>query len=270
MTEDLEREPANLRASGGRQGALGSLDRTAIGLIGFLALSCGGTAAFVLRSETAAVATLVGGFALVIVASTLPRLAEVGVSTEGVTLKLTEDAAAAGAPKAASLLESTGLADYAAAYGVVNSELRGMEEFRAARVYLQDSLVRRARAVAYPGRRGALAVLARLTGAADAQHRDDARRSVNDRRLIARLGHLFSAIGERAVPGSRPGERPLDAVVTRGPRTAPAPHPHDRFPVGQRPFRRRCGGLGPGRRAGIRRPGLRGVRSGRRPRGVGL
>jgi hypothetical protein len=149
VTEDLEREPANLRASGGRQGALGSLDRTAIGLIGFLALSCGGTAAFVLRSETAAVATLVGGFALVIVASTLPRLAEVGVSTEGVTLKLTEDAAAAGAPKAASLLESTGLADYAAAYGVVNSELRGMEEFRAARVYLQDSLVRRARAVAF-------------------------------------------------------------------------------------------------------------------------
>lgn len=125
------------------------LVRTAIALIGVLALATGATAAFVLRSEIAAVTALVGGFALLIVAVVLPRLSELGVSSEGVTLKLTRDAAAAGAPKTASLLESTGLADYATAYGVVNAELRGMEQFADARVYLQDSLVRRARAIAF-------------------------------------------------------------------------------------------------------------------------
>jgi hypothetical protein len=143
VTEDVNRDPAGPAERWGKR------DRTAIGVVGILALACGGTAAFMLASETAAVASLIGGFALLILAAVLPRLAEVGVSTEGVTLKLTKDAAAAGAPKAASLLESTGLADYAAAYGVVNTELRDNKEYKAARVYLQDSLVRRARAVAF-------------------------------------------------------------------------------------------------------------------------
>jgi hypothetical protein len=109
----------------------------------------GAPAAFVLRSDTAAVVALIGGFALLITAVVLPRVSEIGVSTDGLTLKLTKDAAAAGAPKTASLLESTGLADYATAYGVVNAELRGNEQYDAARVHLQDSLVRRARAIAF-------------------------------------------------------------------------------------------------------------------------
>jgi hypothetical protein len=108
MSEDADREPAGAGASGGggRPGVPGSLVQVAIGVFGFLALVGGGAATFVLRSETAAVAALVGGFALLIAAAVLPRLTEVGVSTEGMTLKLTADAAAAGAPKAASLLES--------------------------------------------------------------------------------------------------------------------------------------------------------------------
>ena len=149
MGEDVDREPGRTGASGGRPGVPGSLVQVAIGLFGFLALVGGGAATFVLQSETGAVAALVGGFALLIAAAVLPRLTEVGVSTEGMTLKLTADAAAAGAPKAASLLESSGLADYAAAYGIVNAELREKEEFRAARVHLQDSVVRRARAFAF-------------------------------------------------------------------------------------------------------------------------
>ena len=150
MGEDVDREPGRTGASGGgRPGVPGSLVQVAIGLFGFLALVGGGAATFVLQSETAAVAALVGGFALLIAAAVLPRLTEVGVSTEGMTLKLTADAAAAGAPKAASLLESSGLADYAAAYGIVNTELREKDEFRAARVHLQDSVVRRARAFAF-------------------------------------------------------------------------------------------------------------------------
>src|SRR5690242_15031201 len=42
-----------------------------------------------------------------------------------------------------------GLGEYAAAYGIVNTELRDIEQYKAARVHLQDSLVRRARAVAF-------------------------------------------------------------------------------------------------------------------------
>jgi len=210
MSEDVDREPAGAGASGGgRPGVPGSLVQVAIGLFGFLALVGGGAATFVLQSETGAVAALVGGFALLIAAAVLPRLTEVGVSTEGMTLKLTADAAAAGAPKAASLLESSGLADYAAAYGIVNTELREKDEFRAARVHLQDSVVRRARAFAFANKIPAAEVRALFlhgTGAANARHRDDAGRSLDDRRRTARLGHLLSALSERAVPGPRAGE----------------------------------------------------------------
>jgi hypothetical protein len=145
----MDREPARPAERGGRHGPPGLPDRAVIAVIGFLALASGAAATFLLPSETAAVAMLVGGFALLIVAAVLPRLAEVGISTGGVTLKLTKDAVAAGAPKAASLLESSGLAEYAAAYGVVNTELREKKEFRDARVHLQDSLVERARAFAF-------------------------------------------------------------------------------------------------------------------------
>src|SRR5689334_3765277 len=138
------------------------------------------------------------------------------------TLKLTADAAAAGAPKAASLLESSGLADYAAAYGIVNTELREKEEFRAARVHLQDSVVRRARAFAFANKIPAAEVRA-----------------------------LF-----------------LHGSPVLRTRTAPAPHPHDRLPAGKRPSRRCRAGPRPELTALRRSHG--GVRSGRRPRGVGL
>src|SRR5689334_8730127 len=79
MSEDADREPAGAGASGGggRPGVPGSLVQVAIGVFGFLALVGGGAATFVLRSETAAVAALVGGFALLIAAAVLPRLTEV-------------------------------------------------------------------------------------------------------------------------------------------------------------------------------------------------
>ena len=150
VTESSDGAPSGLLASGGGGGQrAGVMVRIAIALVGVIALAVGATAAFVLRSDTAAVVALIGGFALLITAVVLPRVSEIGVSTDGLTLKLTKDAAAAGAPKTASLLESTGLADYATAYGVVDAELRGDEQYYAARVHLQDSLVRRARAIAF-------------------------------------------------------------------------------------------------------------------------
>jgi hypothetical protein len=116
---------------------------------GVVALAAGGVAAFVLRSESAAVTTLIGGFVLVIVALILPRLSELGFGADGFTLKLTADARDAGAPTVAATMESTELGEYATAYALVNAELRADPRYDQARVHLQDSLVRRARAVAF-------------------------------------------------------------------------------------------------------------------------
>ncbi|WP_433274356.1 hypothetical protein ACQPZA_25265 [Pseudonocardia xinjiangensis] len=123
--------------------------RAGAAALGIAALVAGCVSAFVLRSDTAAVAVLVAGAALVIVVLVLPRLSELNVGTDGVSLKLTMEAAATGAPTAAGVMENSGLARFAIAYEIVHSELRGNPEYESARVHLQDVLVERASAMAF-------------------------------------------------------------------------------------------------------------------------
>lgn len=117
--------------------------------VGVVALIAGGVSAFVLKSDSAAVAVLAAGTALLIVVLILPRLSEVNVGTGGVSLKLTLEAAATGAPTAATVMESSGLSRFAIAYEIVHSELRGEPDYERARVHLQDVLVERARSMAF-------------------------------------------------------------------------------------------------------------------------
>jgi hypothetical protein len=125
------------------------LVRLGIAAIGVLALIAGGVGAFVLGSDAAAVAVLAAGTALLIVALVLPRLSELDVRADGVSLKLTQEAADSGAPTAAAVMEHSGLSRFAIAYEIVHSELRGNPEFERARVHLQDILVERARSMAF-------------------------------------------------------------------------------------------------------------------------
>jgi hypothetical protein len=124
------------------------LVRFGIAAVGVLALIAGGVGSFVLGSDAAAVAVLAAGTALLIVAVVLPRLSEFDVRKDGVSLKLTQEAAASGAPIAAAAMETSGLSRFAIAYEIVHAELRG-DGLDRARVHLQDVLVERARAMAF-------------------------------------------------------------------------------------------------------------------------
>ncbi|HEY4421487.1 MAG TPA: hypothetical protein VGN22_18315 [Pseudonocardia sp.] len=125
------------------------LVRFGIAAVGVLALIAGSVGSFVLGSDAAAVAVLAAGTALLIVAVVLPRLSEFDVRTDGVSLKLTQEAAASGAPIAATVMESSGLSRFAIAYEIVHADLRGDPGLDRARVHLQDVLVERARAMAF-------------------------------------------------------------------------------------------------------------------------
>ncbi|GAA1842299.1 hypothetical protein GCM10009836_22090 [Pseudonocardia ailaonensis] len=120
------------------------------GVLGLLTLATGITATFVLGSNAAIVVVLVVGTALLLVAALGPSLSELSVGSSGVTLKLTQDATNAGAPRAASEFDDSGLSEFAEAYTLVNSELRD-SAFTPARLHLQDSLVERARVVGLRG-----------------------------------------------------------------------------------------------------------------------
>lgn len=123
--------------------------RFGIAAAGVLALIAGGVASFVLESDAGAVAVLAAGTVLLIVAVVLPRLSEFDVLTGGISLKLTQEAAASGAPIAATVMENSGLSRFAIAYEIVHAELWGDDPgLNRAGVHLQDVLLERARAMA--------------------------------------------------------------------------------------------------------------------------
>jgi hypothetical protein len=124
------------------------LVRFGIAALGVLALIAGGVDSFVLGSDAAAVAVLAAGTALLIVAVVLPRLTELDIRNGGVSLKLTQEAAASGAPTAAAVMENSGLSRFAITYELVHAELRGDPELDRARVHLQNVMVERAQAMA--------------------------------------------------------------------------------------------------------------------------
>jgi hypothetical protein len=124
------------------------LARLGVAGVGVLALIAGGVGAFVLRSDGAAVAVLGAGTALVIVALILPRLLELNVGKDGISLTLTREVVSIGAPTAAATMESSGLSRFAIAYELVHFELRGDPDYELARIHLQDVLVDRARSMA--------------------------------------------------------------------------------------------------------------------------
>ena len=138
--------------------------RRSAAALGVAVLVSGCVSAFVLRSDTAAVAVLVAGTALLIVVLVLPRLSELNVGADGVSLKLTMEAAATGAPTAAGVMENSGLSRFAIAYEIVHSELRGEPEYESARVHLQDVLVERARSMAFSAKIPASEVQALFVG----------------------------------------------------------------------------------------------------------
>jgi hypothetical protein len=122
--------------------------RLGAAVVGFFALVAGGVSAFVLRSDAAAVCVLVAGAALLILAVVLPRISELDLGADGISLKLMETVAT-GAPTAAVVMESSGLSRFAIAYETVHAELRRNPEYDRARVHLQDVLIERARAMAF-------------------------------------------------------------------------------------------------------------------------
>lgn len=93
------------------------------------------------------VAVVVAGALLIVSPFILGRIERLAVGPSGLELQLTLDVAEAGAPKAARILERTDLARLAESYSFVYTELGG-DEYRSARIHLEDLLVARAAAIA--------------------------------------------------------------------------------------------------------------------------
>jgi hypothetical protein len=95
----------------------------------------------------ALVALAIVGAALLIVSLVYQRLESLKVSATSVELRLSKTIVELGAPKAAELLEQSGLTGMVESYEFVRRELSGTP-FRAAQVRLQDALIDQAASLA--------------------------------------------------------------------------------------------------------------------------
>lgn len=113
-----------------------------------VALIAAGAARIVAVADGAGLVAVVAAGALLMVSPfILGRVERLAVGPSGLELQLTLDVVEAGAPRAARILERTDLARLAESYGFVHDELSG-DEYRTARIHLQDLLVERAAAIA--------------------------------------------------------------------------------------------------------------------------
>jgi len=95
----------------------------------------------------AGVAVVIAGSVLLVSPFVLQRVEQLSVTTSGLQMRLSQDIADLGAPKAARILDRTDLAWYAQSYSFIHEEL-GDDAYQDARIHLQDLLVDRAAAIA--------------------------------------------------------------------------------------------------------------------------
>jgi hypothetical protein len=93
------------------------------------------------------IVAVTAGSLLLVSPFVIRRVEQLSVTTSGLEMRLSRDIAELGAPKAARILDRTDLAWYAQSYSFIHREL-GAEDFKDAKVHLQDLLVDRAAAVA--------------------------------------------------------------------------------------------------------------------------
>jgi hypothetical protein len=95
----------------------------------------------------AGVVVVIAGSVLLVSPFILQRVEQLSVTTSGLQMRLSQDIADQGAPKAARILDRTDLASYAQSYSFIHQEL-GDPAYQDARFHLQDLLVDRAAAIA--------------------------------------------------------------------------------------------------------------------------
>jgi hypothetical protein len=118
---------------------LGSVGLTLLGISAVRAAASGGQSGVVVMAAA--------GSVLILSPFVIDRLESVSAGTTSIEVRFTEKVTALGAPKAARVLQQTGLASLAESYAFVHGELP-YDRFRDATVYLQDLLVERSAAIA--------------------------------------------------------------------------------------------------------------------------
>jgi hypothetical protein len=122
--------------------------RGAVAAVGLALLTTGAVATVAGSAAGGSVALVLAGGTLLVGPFLADRLEELSLGTQGLSFKLSRTMVELGAPQVAGQLEDTGLTEYAQAYGVIHEELDGKDEYRGAKIYLQDLLVMRAQRLA--------------------------------------------------------------------------------------------------------------------------
>jgi hypothetical protein len=121
--------------------------RLLVGVVGLALLVLGAVKSGAAAGGTGALTLVVAGAVLLVSPFVLDRIQRVSVSATRVDLWLATQVSDRGAPEAAAILQRTRLGSFAESYALVHDELTG-ERYSAARIHLQDLLVRRAASVA--------------------------------------------------------------------------------------------------------------------------
>ncbi|MFE3793389.1 hypothetical protein [Nocardia tengchongensis] len=133
---------------GSRWGAAGKwvadrLPRFVMGFAGLALLAAGAVRIFSVEGTTGPVALLVVGILLLASPDLARRIERLKVDSTGFEMHIVRDLQELGASKAAAILNNTELAVFAESYTLAHEELAA-EEFRPAKIHLQDLLVTRA------------------------------------------------------------------------------------------------------------------------------
>jgi hypothetical protein len=121
--------------------------RWIVGAVGLAILAAGAVRAAVTGGQSGIVILVVVGGVLILSPFLIDRLESVSAGGTSVQVQFTKKVVEVGAPQVAKVIGQTGLGELAESYAFARKELAG-EEFRDARVYLQDLLVERSAAIA--------------------------------------------------------------------------------------------------------------------------
>lgn len=122
-----------------------AIPKLAVGLVGVGLLALGAVKFGTAAGDEGAITLVVAGGVLLVSPLLADRIERVSVSPSGVDLWLVTQVSSRGAPETARVLQRTDLGSFAEAYALVHAELRG-DDYRRARIHLQDLLVDRASA----------------------------------------------------------------------------------------------------------------------------
>jgi hypothetical protein len=118
-----------------------------VGITGFGLLALGAIKIIATAGDSGVVFIVIAGAVLLVSPFVIDRVDRVSVGAIRLDLRFTREVSALGAPKAAQILERTTLASFAESYAFIHEELRG-DDFKGARIHLQDLLVDRSAAIA--------------------------------------------------------------------------------------------------------------------------